>query len=407
MPMWRRVPLVLAALLVARVATGAEDPSKAAAARRRSYESTMATAAALVDRAQQTPGARRELALQALELYRRASLDQPREPDPPYHSGIVYADLLRDPARAVAAWRHVRTLDSSYAHDPDMSFKLGIQLSLLGRFGEAVVEYDRAASYETEIGHPDVVFGNSAEAAMGAGLLDESIRRYRLALAVPSLEPAATALYLFGLAVALDRDEQVYAAREVMLRALDLDPHGASMEPERGVFFVPAGDRHYYDGLAHLYAGRLAEARYELEQFLEVLPGDRYARRARAHVAALAKDPRSRPTPVPSEAQLGDLVVPWIMDRGKVVPLVRTRAEALKACRPMGPPFGPGSSMRTTVALVIDDHGRPLEAQVRGPDATVNACVHRRVAAWRFPAAAFRGGARLSFAVTFAPRARR
>jgi hypothetical protein len=192
-----------------------------------------------------------------------------------------------------------------------------------------------------------------------------------------------------------------------MGRALDLDPHRASMGPERGVFFVPEGDRHYYDGLAHLIAGRPAEARYAFEQFLAALPGDQYARRARVHVAALAKDPRSRITPVPSEARLSDIVVPWIVDRGKVVPLVRTRAEGLRACRPMVPPFGPGSSTRTTVTLVIDDRGRPMEAQVHGADVTVNGCVYKRVAAWRFPVPAFRSGARLSFAVTFAPRARR
>ena len=397
---------VLAALLCARAAAGGEDPAKAAAARRKAYDGAMAAAAEMVDRARQMPSARRELALQAIDLYRRASLDQPQEPEPHYHAGTVYADILRDPARAIAAWQRVRALDPKYVHDPDMSFKLGIELSRLGRFTEAVVEYDRAASYKAEIGRPDIVLGNSAEAAMGAGLLDESIRRYRLALAAPTMDPASTALHLFGLAVALDRDEQVHAAREIMLRALDLDPHRASMGPERGVFFVPEGDHHYYEALAQLHAGRPAEARYEFEQFLAQLPGDQYARRARAHVAALAKDPRSRLTPVPSEARLSDVVVPWIVDRGKVVPLIRTRVEALRACRPKVPPFGPGSSTRATVAIVIDDRGRPAEAQVNGSDLGVNGCVYRRVAAWRFPAPAFRRGARVSFAVTFGPRAK-
>jgi tetratricopeptide (TPR) repeat protein len=407
MSTWCRALLVLGALACARSGAGAEDPARAAAAKRRSYEAAMAAAAEMVDRARQMPAARRELARQALELYRRASADQPREPDPHYYSGTIHADILRDPARAIASWRQVRALDPAYVHDPDMSFKLGIELSRLGRFTEGIAEYDRAASYKADIGRPDIVLGNSAEAAMGAGLLDDAIRRYRLALAYPSVDPASTALHLFGLAVALDRDEQVGAAREVMLRALETDPHRASMEPERGVFFVPEGDRHYYDGLAHLVAGRPAEARYAFEQFLAVLPADQYARRARAHLAALVKDPRSRLTPVPGEARLGDLVVPWIVDRGKVVPLIRTRAEALRACRPTVPPFGPGSTTRATVRLVIDDKGRPMEAQVDGTDVAVNGCVHRRVAAWRFPPKAFRAGARLSFALTFAPRQKR
>jgi tetratricopeptide (TPR) repeat protein len=406
MSLRRRAFLVLAALLCVRAAAGAEDPPRAAADRRKSYDAAMAAAAQLVDRAQQAPGARRELALQALDLYRRASLDLPSEPEPHYHSGTVHADLLRDPARAIAAWRRVRELDPRYAHDADMSFKLGIELSRLGRFTEAIVEYDRAGSYKAEIGRPDIVLGNSAEAAMGAGLLDESIRRYRLALAAGSIDPGSTALHLFGLAVALDRDEQVNAAREIMLRALELDPHRASMAPERGVFFVPEGDHHYYEALAHLHDGRPAEARWSFEQFLAALPGDQYARRARTHVAALARDPRSRITPVPSEARLGDVVVPWIVDRGKVVPLIRARAEALRTCRPKVPPFGPGSSTRTSVAIVVDDRGRPAEAQVNGPDLALNGCVYKRVAGWRFPAPAFRRGARVSFAVTIGPRAR-
>jgi hypothetical protein len=100
-------------------------------------------------------------------------------------------------------------------------------------------------------------------------------------------------------------------------------------------------------------------------------------------------------------------VVPWIADRGKVVPLIRTRAEALRACRTTVPPFGPGSMTRATVSLVVDGRGRPMEARVDGVDTTLNGCVYKRVAAWRFPANAFRSGARVSFALTFAPRAKR
>jgi tetratricopeptide (TPR) repeat protein len=397
---------LLAALLCARGAAGAEDPAKAAA-RRASYEAAMAAAAELVDRARTMPSFRRELARQALDLYRRAALDQPREAEPHYHAGTVHADLLRDPARAIAAWRRVRELDPRFVHDPDMSFKLGIELSRLGRFTEAIVEYDRASSYKAEIGRPDIVLGNSAEAAMGAGLLDDAIRRYRLALAAGAIDPGSSALHQLGLAVALDRDQQVNAAREVMLRALELDPHLASMAPERGVFFVPEGDHHYYEALAHLHAGRPAESRYAFEQFLAALPADQYAPRARAHLAVLVKDPRSRISPVASEARLSDVVVPWTVDRGKVVPLIRTRAEALRACRPKVPPFGPGSSTRAAVTIVMDDKGRPREAQVNGPDLVVNGCVYQRVAAWKLPPPAFRQGARVSFAVTFVPRAKR
>jgi tetratricopeptide (TPR) repeat protein len=404
MSLQRRALPLLVALLCARAAAAGEDPAKAASARRKAYEAAMAAAAELVDRARQSPPHRRELAHQALDLYRRASLDQPREPDPHYHAGTVHADILRDAARAIAEWQMVRTLDPKYVHDPDMSFKLGIELSRLSRFTEAIAEYDRAASYKAEIGRPDIVLGNSAEAAMGAGLLDESIRRYRLALAAASVDPASTALHLFGLAVALDRDEQVHASREIMQRALELDPYRASMAPERGVFFVPEGDHHYYEALAQLHAGRLAEARWEFEQFLALLPVDQYARRARAHVAALARDPRSRITPVPSEARLADIVVPWIVDRGKVVPMLRTRVLALRTCRPKVPPFGPGSSTRTSVAMVIDERGRPSEARVDGPDLGTNGCVYKRVAGWKFPPPAFRRGARVSFAVTFVPK---
>ena len=61
--------------------------------------------------------------------------------------------------------------------------------------------------------------------------------------------------------MALDRAEQVDLAREAMARAVGLDPRLRLLDPGNpDVFFVPAGDVHYYRGLALQVMGRGGEA---------------------------------------------------------------------------------------------------------------------------------------------------
>ncbi|HEY3351726.1 MAG TPA: tetratricopeptide repeat protein [Polyangia bacterium] len=391
---------VLACLFAAGVAAAAADPPPAQSAgdRRAAYTRAMARAADLLEGARQSAGPRRErLVGAALDEYERAARLLPEEPDPHYQRGLVQADFLHQPLAAIAAWRHVRALDPSYVHDPDMAFKLALELSRVGQFEAAIAEYDRCRGYRHEVTRSDIVLGNSAEAAMGAGLLDEAIRRYRLALAVPAYDAVSTALHLYGLAVALDRDEQVYAAREVIRRALAIDPGRASMEPERGVFFVPDGDRHYYDGLALAAAGHVGPAREAFELFLLKLPQSRYAARARAHLRDLARAPRGRPAQSAAVSAVG-LKLTGPLREAPVVSWLSRALPELAAC-----PAPPGVAT-IAVRASADRRGRLADLRVTGGRRELVACARGRIAAWHAPSYAAAGPATIAFTLIFTPQ---
>ncbi|MBK9031392.1 MAG: tetratricopeptide repeat protein [Myxococcales bacterium] len=125
--------------------------------------------------------------------------------------------------------------------------------------------------------------GNLAETHMMLGDLDRAIETYREAQRlVPDLSRA------FGLAVALDRDEQTGAAYEV-LRGEGADAIDRFVdEIDRGrVFFVPAGEVSYYLGLAAEHQGDVVAALEHFEAFVASGAHPRYQPRARAHLAAL------------------------------------------------------------------------------------------------------------------------
>jgi tetratricopeptide (TPR) repeat protein len=358
----------------------------------------MERAADLLDRAKQSVGPRRdELATSALEHLSRASALMPAEPDPHYHRGLVYADFLHEARRAVEAWEQVRRLDPHYLHDPDMAFKLAIELSRLGQFGRAIAEYDRCLSYHSELARTDVVLGNSAEAAMGAGLLDDAIRRYRLALAAPAYDPSSTALHLFGLAVALDRDEQIHAAREVMRRALVIDPNRSSMETERGVFFVPEGDRLYYDALALEVGGQPAPARAAFEAFLTTLPQSPHAGRARAHLKDLARYPR--PAAGVDVVVVGLRLTP----PRPLEPIMRAIGRRLGELRACPTPQGLAT---VDVTLDADPKGRVGRVRAEGGPPPLGACARERIATWRLGPLGGRAPLTAAFTVVFSAAAR-
>jgi len=387
--------LCLAIMLVSRLAAAGADPPQA----RAEYLRAMERAADLLDRAKQSVGPRRgQLAVSALEQLARASALMPAEADPHYHRGLVYADLLGDSRRAVDAWEQVRRLDPHYLHDPDMAFKLAIELSRLGQFRRAVSEYDRCLSYHDELSRRDVVLGNSAEAAMGAGLLDDAIRRYRLALAAPAYDPASTALHLFGLAVALDRDDQIHAAREVMRRALVIDPHRASMESERGVFFVPEGDRLYYDALALEVAGQPAPARAAFEAFLTTLPQSPYAGRARAHLKDLARYPR--PAGSVDVVVVGLRLTPPRPQSPALRAIGRQLSELTACAAPQG-------LTTVDVALEAGADGRVRSVRAESALAALASCARERIARWRLAPLAGRAATTASFTVVFSTAPRR
>jgi tetratricopeptide (TPR) repeat protein len=176
-------------------------------------------------------------------------------------------------------------------------FRLGILRSKLGRYREAAVAY---AAVVADGAADSAVYANFAEVLMAAGRLPDAEARYRDAIAAASdlgvgdrrERVHELALAYYGLAVALDRDEQPSASREAMLRALAYDPTGAVLKVASGsggdLFFVPDGDVHYYIGLAAEAEGRDGDAEAAFREFLARAPRSRWARAAEAHLGKKA-----------------------------------------------------------------------------------------------------------------------
>ncbi|HVR64954.1 MAG TPA: tetratricopeptide repeat protein, partial [Polyangia bacterium] len=147
-------------------------------------------------------------------------------------------------------------------------------------------------------------YANLAELLMATGRIPEAEDRYREAIRTDSESPErrlrerSLALSYYGLGVALDRDGQAAAAREMIGRALALDPGIAmlqlALKPGGDVTFEPPGDVHYYLALAHEVAGRAAESEDAFRAFLAARPGDRWEKAARAHLGALDSQRKRR-----------------------------------------------------------------------------------------------------------------
>jgi tetratricopeptide (TPR) repeat protein len=172
-------------------------------------------------------------------------------------------------------------------------FRLGVVRSKLGRYREAAVAY---AAVVADGAADSAVYSNYAEVLMAAGRLPEAEARYRDAISAASdlgvgdrrERTHELAMAYYGLAVALDRDEQPVAAREAMQRALAHDPTAAVLRLAStsggDLFFIPDGDVFYYVGLAAEAEGRDGDAEAAFREFIAHAPRSRWARAAEAHL---------------------------------------------------------------------------------------------------------------------------
>jgi tetratricopeptide (TPR) repeat protein len=172
-------------------------------------------------------------------------------------------------------------------------FRLGVVRSKLGRYREAAVAY---AAVVADGAADSAVYSNYAEVLMAAGRLPDAEARYRDAISAASdlgvgdrrERTHELAMAYYGLAVALDRDEQPIAAREAMQRALAHDPTAAVLRLAStsggDLFFIPDGDVFYYVGLAAEAEGRDGDAEAAFREFIAHAPRSRWARAAEAHL---------------------------------------------------------------------------------------------------------------------------
>jgi tetratricopeptide (TPR) repeat protein len=138
--------------------------------------------------------------------------------------------------------------------------------------------------------------GNLAETEMMLGDLDAAIIQYRR-----TLELSQSVSLYFGLAVALDRDEQGHLARSLLgtfglsgVRTLE------EQITRREVFYVPEGEAYYYLALGYESIGVDEVALRYYDLFLATGAHPQFAPRARANRAAIVGR-RSKRTPVPTD----------------------------------------------------------------------------------------------------------
>lgn len=135
------------------------------------------------------------------------------------------------------------------------------------------------------------VWGNLAETYMMLGQLEPAIDAYRTALRMGASSSTA-----FGLAVALDRDDNYPAAAE-LIRNLSqdaiLDFRKAFIN--KSIFFVPRGEELYYFALIDQVLGYDAEAIGFWQQFIASGAHPQYQPRAKQHLDELKAKVRTRP----------------------------------------------------------------------------------------------------------------
>jgi tetratricopeptide (TPR) repeat protein len=237
-------------------------------------------------------GSSRESAGRAEALLGEALERKPRHFAASFLRGDALA-LLGRQAEGIAALHRACNLAESPEDESTCTLRLAVEEARAGRYQDALYTYDRhlraGAAQAT-------AYTNSAEILMALGRLGEAAGRYREAIRLEEAAPAtrqrdqSLALALYGLAVALDRDDQPSAAREAMGRATTLDPRLRLLDPDGGggdVFFVPAGDLHYYRGLALRVLGRSQEAAEAWGRFLKEAPASPWVERARAHLRTI------------------------------------------------------------------------------------------------------------------------
>jgi hypothetical protein len=290
-------------------------------------------------------------------------------------------------------------------------FVSAVERTTEGRYAEAAAAYGMALAAGADA---PAVYANLGEVLMADGQLTAAQACYRDAVAAalvprpftfantesPGVSPRfddprgrtqdLTLAYL-GLAVALDRDGQTRAAREMMQRALALDSTTSVLTvaelPDSDLFFVPAGDVYYYVGLARSVAGRREEAADAFRQFLAHQPGSRWATRAEGHLRELGQTPAPGSPSAPSARsalpgpERGRRTGPRVVAAGTVLstggslaPLIdaawREQAAILDDCLSAAPELAAARTpVRLAVELTIDGRGRISSVAVKLPPA--------------------------------------
>lgn len=259
----------------------------------------------------------------ALHSYELAALARPDAAEPHFraaaalHAFYLECDPLQSaalcslgsgirtqlPAKTVTdrLIRHWDAFEAKAPADPrvvdDVLFERAIlhtKLATREHLEAARTDYRKILAWRHTTDRDSNVLGNLAETEMMLGNLDDAIVAYRR-----TLEIDQSVSHNFGLAVALDRDEQGQQARAI-LRAYGVEGVAAlQRQISRGqVFYVPDGEAYYYVALGCEAVGLYDDAIRFYDLFLASGAHPQFAARARANRAAVASRHRTSPRPV-------------------------------------------------------------------------------------------------------------
>lgn len=144
-----------------------------------------------------------------------------------------------------------------------------------------------------------LVWGNLAETYMMLDRLDDAVAAYGQAI-----RHGGGTEVVYGLAVALDRDDRGLDAKDLIVDhgVHDFEIYRDAINRHL-VFYVPDGEQYYYFALCEEAFGDTAEAAADWTRYIQSNAHPEFQPRAREHLAALAKQPRL-PAHLPSATEL-------------------------------------------------------------------------------------------------------
>jgi tetratricopeptide (TPR) repeat protein len=263
----------------------------------------------------------------AVLSYRNAAAAKPRAAEPYYRIGRVLYSYYFECEDAISAMnasplcigKDISIFDRKHAQeiiaawdafeeraplDPRLSVHLGeteilfkraiLNTKLAGKANleAAARDYEKILARSDTAGDVDeTVWSNLAETYMMLDRLDEAIDTYHEAI-----RRGASTSTIYGLAIALDRDERTAAAVDLIQSQgmMALQQFHASVMQGR-TFFVPRGEEYYYFALAHEAFGEADEAIEYWQKYIQSGAHPEFQPRAKAHIAALAPKRRGMP----------------------------------------------------------------------------------------------------------------
>src|SRR5262249_45503409 len=182
-------------------------------------------------------------------------------------------------------------------HTPCLRFERAIVQTKLGNLAAAAADYEALVRRaQPDEGYLGIVMGNLAQTYMMLNRLDDAIDLYKETIHRFGGDSST----MYGLAVALDRDERGLQARD---KVLGVGAQGYISFRDRvaagDAFFVPYGEVEYYFALIEESFDHPDEAIGHWRRYIASGAHPQFPPRAKAHLDALLQKQKNRPPAPP------------------------------------------------------------------------------------------------------------